>query len=97
MGGRADLPHCRLRPPLRWEGASAPLVPYALTMPRTVVLEDDGLFLMVGAHLGVAHPPGYPLHRLIVHLFLQLPFGPPALLSMAAAWTFHSRGHGGDG
>ena len=87
MGGRAGLSHCRLRPPPRWEDASAlaaaglaPLVLYALTMPRTVVLEDDGLFLMVGAHLGVAHPPGYPLHTLIVHLFLQLPFGPPALL-----------------
>ena len=35
----------------------APLVLYVLTMPRTVVLEDDGLFLMAGAHLGVAHPP----------------------------------------
>ena len=57
-----------------------PLALYALTMPRTVVLEDDGLFLMAGAHLGVAHPPGYPLHTLIVHLFMQLPFGPPALL-----------------
>ena len=34
----------------------APLVLYVLTMPRTVVLEDDGLFLMAGAHLGVAHP-----------------------------------------
>ena len=57
-----------------------PLALYALTMPRAVVLEDDGLFLMAGAHLGVAHPPGYPLHTLIVHLFMQLPFGPPALL-----------------
>lgn len=57
-----------------------PLALYALTMPRTVVLEDDGLFLMAGAHLGVAHPPGYPLHTLLVHLFMQLPFGPPALL-----------------
>ena len=73
--------------PLRLEDASAlaaavlgPLALYALTMPRTVVLEDDGLFLMAGAHLGVAHPPGYPLHTLIVHLFMQLPFGAPALL-----------------
>ncbi len=58
----------------------APLVLYVLTMPRTVVLEDDGLFLMAGAHLGVAHPPGYPLYTFIVYLFTQLPFGSAAFL-----------------
>lgn len=58
----------------------APFVLYVLTMPRTVVLEDDGLFLMAGAHLGVAHPPGYPLFTLIVYLFTQLPFGSVAFL-----------------
>ena len=57
-----------------------PLLLYALTLPRTVVLEDDGLFLMAGAHLGVAHPPGYPLYTLICHLFTQLPFGTVAFL-----------------
>ena len=55
-----------------------PLALYAATLPRTVVLEDDGLFLMAGVHLGVAHPPGYPLYTLIVHLFTRLPFGDPA-------------------
>ena len=58
----------------------APLLLYVLTLPRTVVLEDDGLFLMVGAHWGIAHPPGYPLYTLIIHLFMQLPFGSPAFL-----------------
>ncbi len=58
----------------------APFVLYVITMPRTVVLEDDGLFLMAGAHLGVAHPPGYPLYTLIVYLFTQLPFGSVAFL-----------------
>ena len=57
-----------------------PLALYAVTLPRTVVLEDDGLFLMAGVHLGIAHPPGYPLHTLIVHLFTRLPFGDPAVL-----------------
>ncbi len=57
-----------------------PLVLYVVTLPRTVVLEDDGLFLMAGASLGVAHPPGYPLHTLICHLFLQLPGASPAFL-----------------
>ena len=56
-----------------------PLALYAVTLPRTVVLEDDGLFLMAGVHLGIAHPPGYPLHTLIVHLFTRLP-GDPAVL-----------------
>ncbi len=57
-----------------------PLALYVATLPRTVVLEDDGLFLMAGAYLGVAHPPGYPLYTLIVHLFTRLPFGDPAFL-----------------
>ena len=57
-----------------------PLVLYVATLPRTVVLEDDGLFLMAGVHLGVAHPPGYPLYTLILHLFTRLPFGDPAFL-----------------
>ena len=59
---------------------AGPLVLYTLTLPRTVVLEDDGFFLMAGAHLGIAHPPGYPLFTLICHLFMQLPFGTPAFL-----------------
>ena len=57
-----------------------PLLLYITTMPRTVVLEDDSLFLLAGVHLGVAHPPGYPLYTLIVHLFTRLPFGEAALL-----------------
>ena len=57
-----------------------PLALYAATLPRTVVLEDDGLFLLAGFHLGIAHPPGYPLYTLIVHLFTRLPFGDPAVL-----------------
>ena len=57
-----------------------PLILYVATLPRTVVLEDDGLFLMAGVHLGVAHPPGYPIYTLIVHLFTWLPFGEAAFL-----------------
>ncbi len=57
-----------------------PLALYIVTLPRTVVLEDDGLFLMAGVHLGVAHPPGYPIYTSIVHLFTRLPFGDAAVL-----------------
>ena len=40
-------------------------VAYALTMPRTITLEDAGLFQMV-CHLGgISHPPGYPLFTML--------------------------------
>ncbi len=53
---------------------------YGLTMPRTVTLEDSGLFLMACHFLGVAHPPGYPLYTVLGKAFeLLLPFGEPAL------------------
>ncbi|MCY4459856.1 MAG: DUF2723 domain-containing protein, partial [Albidovulum sp.] len=64
---------------------AAPLLLYAMTMPRTVYLEDDGLFLAVARHLGVAHPPGYPLYTLLGYVFMQLPFSTPA-----AAGHFYS-------
>ena len=57
-----------------------PLALYVAALPRSVVLEDDGLFLMAGVHLGVAHPPGYPIYTLIIHLFTRLPFGDAAFL-----------------
>ncbi len=37
---------------------------YAATMPRSITLEDAGLFQMVCYHDGLAHPPGYPLFAL---------------------------------
>ena len=58
----------------------APLALYVATLPRTVALEDDGLFLMAGVQLGVAQPPGYPIYMFLVRLFLRLPFGEPAFL-----------------
>jgi len=48
---------------------------YAATAPRTVALEDDGLFIMSSYFLGIEHPPGYPLHTLLGHLFTLLPVG----------------------
>ena len=77
--------------------AAALFALYALTAPRTVALEDDGLFILSSYFLGVEHPPGYPLFTLIGHLFTHLPFGSIAYrvhlasalfgaLSGAAAW-----------
>jgi len=48
---------------------------YAYSAPRTVTLEDDGLFIMSSYFLGVDHPPGYPLMTLLGKLFTLLPVG----------------------
>ena len=65
--------------------ALGPLALYAATLPRTVVLEDDGLFLMAGEHLGVAHPPGYPLYTALCWLFMRLPGNPAVLGHLSSA------------
>jgi hypothetical protein len=48
---------------------------YCWSMPRTVVFEDDGLFIMASYFNGIAHPPGYPLFTLLGHLATFLPVG----------------------
>ena len=74
------------RLPRSWDLAAfaaaiaGPLLLYVITLPRTVVLEDDGWFLIVGKFLGVGHPPGYPVHILLSNLFLKIPWGSAALL-----------------
>ena len=45
--------------------AAALFALYALTAPRTVALEDDGLFVLSSYFLGIEHPPGFPLFTLI--------------------------------
>ena len=73
LPGYADAP--------AWAGAVAgPLLLYVVTMPRTVALEDDGWFLIVGRFLGVGHPPGYPVHTLVSNLSLKMPWGSTAFL-----------------
>ncbi len=51
---------------------------YVVSTPNTVMLEDDGLFIMASRDAGVAHPPGYPLFTFLGNLFYRLPFGSPA-------------------
>ena len=55
---------------------------YALSTPRTVMLEDDGLFIAASAVAGVAHPPGYPLYILLGWLISHIPLG-------SIAWRVH--------
>lgn len=61
----------------------ASLVVYLATAPRGVALEDDGFFILAAYFNGIAHPPGYPLHTLLGHLCVQLPFG-------SVAWRVHA-------
>jgi hypothetical protein len=48
---------------------------YAATAPRTVALEDDGLFILSSYFLGIEHPPGYPLFTLLGKLATLVPVG----------------------
>src|SRR5688500_20265102 len=48
---------------------------YAATSPRSVALEDDGLFVLSSYFLGIEHPPGYPLFTLLGKLSTLLPVG----------------------
>ena len=60
------------------------LVLYAVSTPRTVMLEDDGSFISSAWFAGVAHPPGYPLYILFGWLVSHLlPFG-------SVAWRVHT-------
>jgi len=55
------------------------LLVYLWSAPRTVVLEDDGFFILAAYFNGIAHPPGYPLYTFLGHLMTYLPFGSVAL------------------
>ena len=48
---------------------------YAATLAPSVVGGDSGELIAVGATLGVAHPPGYPLYTLLAKLFTFVPWG----------------------
>ncbi len=51
---------------------------YVLTAARTVQGGDSGELAGVGAHGGVAHPPGYPLYVLAMRAAAWLPAASPA-------------------
>ncbi|MBI4025645.1 MAG: DUF2723 domain-containing protein [Verrucomicrobia bacterium] len=48
---------------------------YVFTLAPNVTLEDSGEFLTASYHLGVPHPPGYPVWAISAYLFEQIPFG----------------------
>jgi len=51
-----------------------PLALYVATLAPTVTLEDSGELIAGAFHLGVVHPPGYPLWCLLAHAFTWIPF-----------------------
>ncbi len=46
---------------------------YLWSLPRSILLEDDGYFVLAAYFNGVAHPPGYPLYTLLGHWITLLP------------------------
>jgi len=61
---------------------------YFISLPTSVTLEDDGLFLLSSYFNGVSHPPGYPLHSLFGYFVTHLSFGNPALNGHALSAFF---------
>jgi hypothetical protein len=55
--------------------AAALFLLYALTSPRTVSVEDDGLFILSSYFFGIDHAPGFPLFVMLGKLATLLPFG----------------------
>ncbi len=56
---------------------------YLASTPRTVMLEDDGLFIAAAHVAGVPHPPGYPLYVILGWMAAHVPFG-------TIAWRVHA-------
>lgn len=61
---------------------------YLLTAPKTVVLEDDGLFILASYFNGIAHSPGYPLFTLLGHIATYIPIGSVAYRVHALSGLF---------
>ena len=55
--------------------AAALFILYALCSPRTVAVEDDGLFVLSSYFLGIEHSPGFPLFVLLGKLATLVPIG----------------------
>ncbi|MBM3315502.1 DUF2723 domain-containing protein [candidate division WOR-3 bacterium] len=67
-----------------------PLALYAATCCRSIWWMDATEFMLVGRHLGLSHPPGYPLLTLLVRVLslapvLSLPFRLNLVSALAAA------------
>lgn len=48
------------------------LAAYTFTLAPTVTLEDSGELVVAAEHLGVPHPPGYPLWTIVAWMFTRI-------------------------
>lgn len=55
-----------------WTSTIVSFVIYFLTVAPTVTLEDSGELAVAGDHLGVPHPPGYPLWTMCAWVFARI-------------------------
>lgn len=55
-----------------WTSAAIAFAVYFLTLGPSVGLEDSGELAVAGDHLGVPHPPGYPIWTMISFLFARI-------------------------
>lgn len=58
---------------------------YAATGATTVQGGDSGQFTLLSALGGIAHPPGYPLHTLLLMAFGELPINPVLASALPSA------------
>jgi len=61
---------------------------YYLTAPRTITLEDAGLFQLSCELGGFSHPPGYPLFSLLCQGFFLIPTDNPVLMGNLLSSVF---------
>lgn len=55
-----------------WTATIISFVVYFLTLSPSVSLEDSGELAVAGDHLGVPHPPGYPIWTMISFVFARI-------------------------
>ncbi len=55
-----------------WTATIVSFLVYFFTLAPTVTLEDSGELAVAGDHLGVPHPPGYPLWTMISWCFARI-------------------------
>jgi tetratricopeptide (TPR) repeat protein len=55
-----------------WTALALALLVYGMTLAPTVTLEDSGELAVGSDHLGIPHPPGYPIWTIITWVFTRL-------------------------
>lgn len=70
-----------------WTACLVSFAVYFYTLAPTVTLEDSGELVTGSAHLGVPHPPGYPLWTIITWLFTKAFVFVPFRGQLNPAWS----------